>query len=126
MTFRHVCDTEGCYIKTQTPDWGFLDNSFSGRIRVGDIDGIVEANGHLLILEWKRTSAELTRGQEIMFVRCTAINDITVFLVHGCPKDTIVNNLIIYANGMITLETAATNGMLQEYCRLWEREVRSR
>jgi len=53
MSIRHNCEIDGCYLKNQTPDWGFLDNSFSGKIRVSDIDGIVEVNGHLLILEWK-------------------------------------------------------------------------
>jgi hypothetical protein len=126
MSFRHNCEYDGCYIKEQTPDWGFLDNSFSGKIRVSDIDGVVEANGHLLILEWKGNGVPATTGQEIMFKNITKINNIIVFLINGDAKNTIATHLKIYSDGGITFDKEISNEVLQSYCTKWELKVRSK
>ena len=101
MSIRHICETGGCYIKTQTPDWGFLDSSFSNKIRVGDIDGIVEANGCLLILEWKSFVGKIPLGQRIMFEKVTAKNSIVVFVVSGDAVESKVKHLKVYMDGKL-------------------------
>ena len=125
MSMRHNCETGGCYLKVQTPDWGFLDNSFSGKIRVSDIDGIVEANGKLLILEWKGSGVPITKGQEIMFKKCTERNDIYVFVINGSAKESFVDYIRIFANGKIIFEDNCTNKQLQKYCNSWEIKARN-
>jgi hypothetical protein len=46
-------------------DWGFLDDCFgSTRIRVSDIDGIVERNGCFLLIEAKPPYKDMSRGQQ--------------------------------------------------------------
>lgn len=124
MTIRHDCETQGCYVKEQTPDWGFLDSSFSGKIRVTDIDGAVEANGCLLILEWKRTGAILTTGQKIMFQMLTQKNHVTVFVIHGDPVETTTNHLQVWRNGQVTLDCDADNNLIKNLCESWEKKAR--
>lgn len=124
MTIRHDCQTGGCYIKRQTPDWGFLDSSFSGRIRVTDIDGAVEVNGHLLLLEWKGEGVPLLRGQEIMFQQITKANNITVFLVHGDPVESKPTELAVYWNGIAGKLEKCDKDKLQQRCRDWENHAR--
>lgn len=125
MSIRHVCETHGCYIKTQTPDWGFLDSSFSNKIRVGDIDGIVEANGHLLILEWKGFVGDIPAGQRIMFEKITKINKIIVFVVSGDPIETIPIHIKIYSGGALVSDEPCDSKKLKFYCIAWERKARS-
>jgi len=49
-------------------DWGFLDDCFGGtRIKVTDMDGLVERNHHYLMLETKGPSKDIPRGQQILF-----------------------------------------------------------
>lgn len=49
-------------------DWGFLDDCFApSRIKVSDIDGISERNGHLLVLETKAAGVQVKTGQMILF-----------------------------------------------------------
>jgi hypothetical protein len=65
-------------------DWGFLDDCFGGtRIRVTDLDGIVERNGHFLVLECKSHDAQIPRGQAIMFEKMAATQLFTIFVIWG-------------------------------------------
>jgi hypothetical protein len=124
MTIRHDCETQGCYVKEQTPDWGFTDNAFSGKIRVTDIDGAVEANGHLLLLEWKGRGASIPKGQSIMFEKITRINHIVVFVINGDAKYSSCSHLSIYENGKITQDLDVNNEDLCEWCKKWENYAR--
>lgn len=71
MTIRHKCGPGSCYKELYLPDWGILDGCFPRDIKPSDIDGVVEINGHLLFLEWKKPPASLTTGQRRMFERQT-------------------------------------------------------
>jgi hypothetical protein len=125
MTIRHNCETDGCFIKEQTPDWGFTDSAFSGRIRVGDIDGIVEANGCLLIMEWKGIGVPTPVGQKIMFEKATKKNHLTVFVINGDPVETIVDSVEMYFNGNSKKYLDVDNKFLWNACRRWEKHARS-
>jgi hypothetical protein len=49
-------------------DWGFLDECFGGtRIKVTDMDGLVERNHHYLMIEAKGPGVEIPKGQRILF-----------------------------------------------------------
>jgi len=124
MTIRHNCETHGCYIKKMTPNWGFLDSSFSGKITVGDIDGIVEANGKLLILEWKSTGATLPEGQEIMFKKSTRSGVVTAIVIWGDPVETIVSHCQTFFRGTKKEKIDATADDIKGVCLWWEQWAR--
>jgi len=124
MTIRHNCETHGCYIKTSTPDWGFLDSAFSNKIRVGDIDGIVEVKGRVLILEWKTTDTPIPKGQEIMFKNITSGEKITVIVIWGDPKETIPTDYQLFWNGIRIEKKPANAEIIKDFCRKWEARAR--
>ncbi|MBR9682369.1 MAG: hypothetical protein GOV02_01720 [Candidatus Aenigmarchaeota archaeon] len=124
MSIRHNCESSGCYIKKQTPDWGFLDNSFSGKIKISDMDGMVEANGHLLILEWKREGVAISDGQRIMFEKITTNSRITVYVIFGDPEYSIPKHIKIYKDGVIVNDKECAAENLKNYCTYWEKSVR--
>jgi hypothetical protein len=65
-------------------DWGFLDDCFGGtRIKVSDLDGIVERHGNVLILETKSPGAPIPKGQEILFNTLTSQSGFTVLVIWG-------------------------------------------
>jgi hypothetical protein len=64
-------------------DWGFLDECFSGKIKVTDIDGAVERNGYFLVLEAKSPNVPVKRGQMIMFDSMVATGKFTVLILWG-------------------------------------------
>lgn len=67
-------------------DWGFLNDCFGGtKIRVSDIDGIVERNGQFLVLEAKSPGVEIKGGQKILFKRMAASGTHTVLVIWGKP-----------------------------------------
>lgn len=69
-------------------DWGFLDECFGAtRIRLTDIDGIVERNGHFLIIEAKSLGKEIPTGQKIMFDHLTKNPNWTVLIIWGDAPD---------------------------------------
>lgn len=51
---NHTCEKYGCAKICLDPKLHEFDDCFSGSIRMGDIDGAVERNGHILWMEWKR------------------------------------------------------------------------
>lgn len=63
-------------------DWGFLDDCFKRGIRVSDVDGAVERNGHVLFIEAKPPNKELSVGQSIMFSQL-AQNGFSVLILWG-------------------------------------------
>lgn len=51
-------------------DWEVFNKCFEGtKIRITDVDGLVERNGHFLLLETKRPGVEVPLGQAILFDR---------------------------------------------------------
>ena len=66
-------------------DWRFLDQAFDRDIRVGDIDGFVEAAGKFLFIEGKRAGTDLPRGQYDALARLSRIPVIDVIILAGIP-----------------------------------------
>lgn len=130
MTIKHNCKQTGeCYLIKHTPDWGFLDNAFSGKIKVTDLDGAVEANGRLLILEWKAMSApmlteEKKSGQTIMFERVTRRSDVVVYVVFGNTINTIAERVRVFRDGKVTFDGECNNERLFKSCEAWEKSAR--
>jgi hypothetical protein len=78
MTIRHDCKINGCYKDVCIPDWGMFDGCFdakSEKIKIGDLDGVVEINGNVLFLEWKRMESELSYGQKRLLMTLTENSD---------------------------------------------------
>jgi hypothetical protein len=65
------------------PDWTEFNDCFApSRIRISDIDGIVERNGQFLVLDLKHPNATLNQGQTILY-RQLAKKGFTVVVVFG-------------------------------------------
>ena len=122
MTIKHNCENNGCYVKTQTPDWSFLDGVFDNEnIKVGDIDGAVEINGYLLILEWKGLQKQgIPTGQSLMFNRITKRSDIMVFVITGDPKTSVPESLVIFHKGEILDDLVVDTEYLKKLVKAWE------
>ncbi len=126
MSIRHNCEHGGCYIKEHTPNWAMLDDAFSGRIAVGDIDGIVEANGRLLILEWKGTDVDtIPKGQEIMFKNATKLSPhVMVFVINGNTNPLFVHRIRVFKGGVMISDEQSDNNTLFKMCQAWEQKAR--
>lgn len=49
-------------------DWGFLDECFApSKIKITDIDGLIERKGSFLLIETKLPNIEVPKGQAILF-----------------------------------------------------------
>ena len=81
---RFTCDVPDggrCWKDTHLLKLGVFDHCFPGKIGMTDIDGAVERNGHLLILETKLPDQDVERGQVIMFENITRGTDRVVAIV---------------------------------------------
>lgn len=125
MTIKHCCANDGCYIELLTPDWGFTDEAFMGKGGISDIDGAFEANGFLLLLEWKNGKAKLPMGQHIMFKKITERNKITVFVINGDAYHTKCRHIKVYQGGNIIYNKSTNNEIVKAFCKRWEESVRS-
>lgn len=117
MTLRHQCSLNGCY-KERLPDWGILDGCFPRGIRPSDVDGIVELNEHVLMLEWKPKLGSLTRGQLFMFQNMTRGSPkVQVLVIYG-DKDTPAE-IELYQNGTARFRQACDVEFLRWFCQQW-------
>ncbi len=96
---RWDCKTRGCFNIKRRPKIEVFSDCFPGNISFGDVDGIVEINGHGLMLEWKTDTNKPTTGQRIMYERRTKSKLITVFLVVGNAETMEVSHMGIFFEG---------------------------
>jgi len=121
------------------PDWTEFNDCFApSRIRISDIDGIVERNGQFLVLDFKHPNATLNTGQRILYQQL-ARKGFTVVVVYGTTTNDVPSeNLrsgaeamivdvgiiivarlcIVRANGTME-EKDATNKDLWNFIRNW-------
>lgn len=65
-------------------DWACLDGCFGQtRIAVSDMDGYIERNGKLLMLETKQAGVTIPLGQKIAFQNLARTGIVTTFVVWG-------------------------------------------
>lgn len=74
---RHKCDRDGCAIEA-LPSWDWMNGCFPRGIRPSDLDGWVEINGHLLLIEQKRKGAFLEDAQRRGLLRLSRQPGVTV------------------------------------------------
>ena len=120
---RWDCEVSGCFNIKRRPKTEVFADCFPGRISFGDVDGIVEIGGNVLLLEWKSASnGTLSRGQAIMHERLTTLCPITVFVVVGDPETMVVQEMgAIYHGARVPAEglTAVTLDGLKARVRAW-------
>jgi len=71
-------------------DWGFLDSCFGDtKIKVTDVDGLVERNGYFLLIETKQEGKDLPKGQSILFDHLIMNPHWAVMVVWGEPEEPV-------------------------------------
>ena len=100
-------------------DWGMFDGCFgNSRIKIGDIDGIVESRGHFLLIEGKSVGVPIPEGQRIMIGKLLEIPQFTIICLWGTPPNRI--NRIEVRNGKEVITIAhATIGDLRSVVAEW-------
>jgi hypothetical protein len=104
-------------------DWKFLDKCFDGKIKVSDLDGIVERRGHFFVLETKKKGVLIPGGQRIMFERMAKTGLITVIVIWGDKNATEEVQIYYPGRAAPTLKKAATNEDVQHVAEWWNNYV---
>lgn len=109
-------------------DYAFLEDCFSRRIRPSDIDGIVERNGHFLVLEAKLPGGYVSEGQRIMLNELVRLPHrrhagrpaFTVVVFWGkCPRKGGAGVQEMQVWGDDRGRQPATNDDLRAFCSMW-------
>lgn len=68
-------------------DWSMWNGCFEGtNISMSDIDGFVERNGEMLIVETKSPNANIPLGQSISYERLSRKKNATILVLWGEPN----------------------------------------
>jgi hypothetical protein len=94
------CKKKGCFNEHKRLKFERFSGCFPGRISFTDIDGIVEVNGNLLVLEWKE-HRHVSRGQHLLFTRWTANGPATVIMVVGDARTMTVDEIAFVYKGVV-------------------------
>jgi hypothetical protein len=113
---RYQCKTQGCYYD-QLPDWTDINNSFPGKIRPTDIDGMVEINGNVLFLEQKSVGAPITPGQARAFRELSKKDRTTVVAMR--PGTRFELEALFYVDGAGTGWQQVYRSDLLRWFELW-------
>ena len=117
-------DGENCYRDHVLPNWAVFNECFvPTKIKITDIDGAVERNGHLLFFEVKQRTKDIPTGQRILFEKLTEIsNRITVILLYipGPGKEMDIQEYAVFWKGKMTEDwTPTTTEEIQNRVRDW-------
>lgn len=112
------CQRQGCFNQKKRLKFSVFKDCLPGRISFADVDGLVEINGNLLLLEWK-DHEQLSTGQRILYQRMTRLCPAGVFLVEGDAEDMSVQSLSTVWAGVIGPREPIDLEGLCGYIRTW-------
>ena len=113
------CESQGCFNLMRRPKIEVFSECFPGKIAMGDVDGIVEINGHGLLLEWKSSDVELKTGQRIMYSRLTKHARLSVIVVQGNAQTMQVSRYAWFAEGVLHDWKHASLDEIKQQMRAW-------
>ena len=124
-------DGKKCYIKEVLPNWAVFNECFKPtRIKVSDIDGIVERNGQFLFIEVKQNTKEISLGQRILFENLTRNADhISVLLLYAqnVSEKMDIQEYAVFQNGEMTRDWTETNTeQMKGFVTGWFQRVNNR
>ncbi|MBF0400704.1 MAG: hypothetical protein HQL90_08040 [Magnetococcales bacterium] len=117
---RWDCATRGCFNIRKRPKIEVFAECFPGNIQMGDVDGIVEINGQVLMLEWKEFEP-ISTGQRIMYRRMTESPHCHVIVVVGDPETMVVEKYTYFQGGSMAEWLPGNLDDLKEFIRSWVR-----
>lgn len=104
-------------------DWAELSAAFTGKIRPCDIDGIVEINGHFLVIEAKPAhEMPPDGGQRRVLDELAKLPRFTVLVLYGDP----LTGVAVRWQVIGTKENSRPCSMAEvvAFCAAWERRAR--
>ena len=122
---RWDCDHDGCWKDKNQVKLGVFDECFPGKIGFSDLDGVVEIDGHFLLIEWKYGNSELPEGQRIMFENMTRDDRWIVVIVNGNAEKMEVSSTQVIAKGRIYQPEESSIGNLKLRCNQWALKLRT-
>lgn len=120
MTMRWDCRDKGCYLNKSMWDWAIFDGCFGDtRVKPTDVDGLVERNGHFLLIETKGDSVGgLNRGQHITYKQAANLGRVTVLVLYG-HRNNPTRMTVIAPGGDVTVYKDCTLEDVRAFVRRW-------
>ena len=119
---RWDCAKRGCFNLKKRPKIELFADCLPGQIAFGDVDGIVEINGNLVLLEWK-DHQRISDGQRILFERMTLLCPATVLVVEGDAESMMVSSIRTVRRGVIPDAEPADLDELRRRIRAWSEDA---
>lgn len=105
-------------------DWAFLNSCFEGtRIRLSDVDGVVEHRGQVLFVEAKPTWWKMGTGQRLLLEALARKPGVTVLFLEGVPPSSVTHMAVV---PLWKQRRPATQNDVQLFVRDWFDKARGR
>ena len=122
-------DGENCYKDYVLPNWEIFNECFiPTKIKITDIDGLVEHKGWFLFIEVKQNTKKIPDGQRILFEQLTRITKrITVLLlyVQGTCNEMDIREYAMFQKGeMIRGWTSTNTEKIEGMITRWFKKIR--
>ena len=116
---RWDCKSQGCFAQNCRPRIEELAEALPGRMAFGDLDGMVEIGGNVLILEFKHPGSLIPKGQLTAYQKMTDANHITVFVIWGESATMRLEQLSIFYGGKQTAPVPVNLNALRNRISAW-------
>ena len=117
-----------CYIEQVLPNWAVFNECFlPTKIKVSDIDGVVERNGEFLFFEVKQNTKTIQVGQRILFENLTRdAPHISVILLYAqnVSENMDIQEYAVFKEGKMSQNwTLTSTEEMQRLVRNWFQRV---
>lgn len=102
-------------------DYRWVSKYLPGRVAPTDVDGVLERNGHFLVMEYKPKGVALPMGQRIMLKHLVRRGGFNVWVVWGddSSEDALCEVASLDRNGDVLDVETITAGQLGARVRAW-------
>lgn len=116
--FDYDCVGKGCY-RGRLPGFDRLNDRMPGKMRLTDVDGMLELGGRFFFLEWKAYGGDLPDGQRIAFKKLSQYPGVDVVIAR--ERDTLSFEVLWFRGGTSCTGTPAAS-VLGKGWEVWSNE----
>ena len=123
-TFRWTCSNDGCYVEKKIAKLYLFDDLFPRGCGFGDVDGLLELEGHGLFLETKSVES-IPRGQAITAGNLSRTGPLSFWFIVGdlATEEMKISKIKVCKRGRWGLWEASSLENLRDRMQQWRSYV---
>lgn len=112
------------HLPAGVPNWDMVNDMLPEKIRVSDMDGILERHDYILFLEWKETGQKISYGQSRLHQALSLAENQTCITIWGDSRKNLVTH--VQVSGVHPDPIQSNLSQVRKFIQTWWNTVDSR